>query len=1146
MNEEKRKIVYAKGQRRSIEPKPDVSPYSGREIDPKNHVQEPILNSWYYQTLGNGIPLPEKHPISYMLEHQTKVIKYFVTYVQSKKNHIDFNDESRSAICFWQNGDLNISERHDELTALIKSQFSSLIPQTSINVLLNQDFQTAYQQVMQVKRRTINLRMVFHYIGHEIDENIPDGLCFPNSGVLPLRDLLEHSGSLPIFIFDRDNSGSLLEVVKKYAEEKPFDAVMFFSCSEGEMMPRSTDYPVDLFTSCLTSPAKIALIWHSRHYFCFQSGCLQTLPTFFLNDLISNDDDKRRIDKLLNDLRLTLRSTVETIALENMDPLLFVKLFRTDSTLTELCINFILACRILNYFNIHPLSYPEFPDLNECSEWHTFDLRLDATLYLLKNKDDNSLLSYHKFLSQTLISMQNYINLSVDEKTSPFELSFFSEILNDKQLCNDACDVLAKYLDSSVDAVYYCLYFPIPKALFRMLTNSEQELSSSLLFSIMKILSYYRDARTTLLEQNCAVIEKILLPALKKGKNSHLIVILLALLTRESVSTTFKQMLSHPDELLKLDFDQYDSDSKMWLLRFISYSIQNINEYSLIIDILQPIVKLSEKADPELQITIICTLSGFIRSQTTMIKKLNSQSMKRRKIFEKKAVETAMTFSHSASYIVRRELLIMLRKYKETHSTKFEPSLDKQKPFYKSISIFLDQCAKDPNPLVRETYNNQNPSFIFDTYIAALLKPVYSLLTNTDSLSEDLRPQKTNDNSIRSPIRTKRDITITSKYSLKIGTYYRHNCPITSNLNPFINEPPEQKIKSDNNDFLLFGDKNGNVVMKSFDDSANIIKSLKVADTTITDVRYIKNYGYPLVFAATQSGNCFCSTLDSILSLNSSNPSNISNYVNSNYPNSYLSNNMNITSVYPTPALNSVKNENNFLSPIASFQLIPDLERPCQVRQAIDEWKMRLYSFAFHESSEFLVRDLRADRLLPSIKPKYGTTNTILISPRYEDIIAVGGDGFELYDVRVSCTEPQVFIHDKFEAPTFMIEAIDDVIPVYAYSSTSSGVAKIDIRHPEGMRTSYLYFLPDQTDQKAKAFAACNHQVKIEGNKALMTAISHAYGITCVDLENGKQESLPQVSKTGTKFANSSALIFRPKSYSLTFVHDDFYIVNAI
>lgn len=1150
MIEEKRK-KYVKSSFKLQESKQEPMHHTSHENAQKKVNKEPIFNQLFFQTFEQGIPLPGKHPISKAFEHKPNFVKYYVMYVNSNIQQSNLN-ENPPEICFWQNESIKSNDFSTKLTELIQTQFSSLIfhKEDKIDNITNKPKTKILQDMKNVQGH----QLFYHYIGNDANPPHEGQFNFINSEneSLFLSELFDNCGNSSIFVFDCDNSGSLLthflREKSKSEKNKNIDSIFFFSCSENETMPRSTDYPVDFFTSCLTSPSRVALLWHSRHYFCFQSGCLQPLPTFFVEDM---SDEKPKISKLLNELDSVLRCTVESMAYENMEPELFVKLFRTNNTLSKLCVNYFLACRILSYFNVHPLSYPELPDLNECSQWQIFDLRLDATLFLLRENDAS--LSYHNFLSQTLLSMKAF-NESISSKkiiNVPSELSFVPEILNDAELSSCACDVLAKYFDLGPDAVYCSLYYPIPQTLFRLLhqniidnrNNSSEKinhLSSSLIFSIIKIICFYRDSIKNLIEDKWdkCIIDDLLPYLHNKSENSNLIAILLALLMRD---LNFKD---HKN-LCKIKINQYDNDTKRWLIMLFSYGISSITDYAKIREILNQIVELSKTADPDLQMAIMSSLLGFIRSKIS--KNMNSDSMIIREENEKIVIDTAMQFSKSASYLLRRELLIFLKNFIEIHPDEFSKEIDEQEICFKKISLFLKQCENDPDDFVQqELKNEKSRSIVFDTYIASLFFPVLSLVSNSKqiSLKEIFRStteapsenkQQTNHN-----LNMKLKIERYSKYTMKVNSFYKHSSKICSNLISI----PDEKI--------VFGDMNGNVSIKSWNGST-IHSTIKVANEPITDVQYTNNFGKPLLFSATEKGNCFVTSIKEMNSnkndkiKHSYSNSNLNHYSNTNNNSSYWKVNRDSSRIFndiSTLNENEIKTEYS-TSYCCSFQLFPDVDFPCHMHQAIDESNMWLYSYAPSKSPEFKIRDLRADRFLPSIKPQNGLTESLLLNPKDDKTIAFCGRGFEIYDLRTSNIKPQIYVIDQLIYPPFMVQFVDDSIPTFAISSTQSSITKVDARHPEGARTLELVYNMQFQNIPPSAFAAYNNKIQIGKDLASVAALSHEYGISFFDVENYAQEMLPQNSKLGMKIANSSALTFHPMRYELAFVNNTNYILNV-
>ncbi|OHS94972.1 hypothetical protein TRFO_38834 [Tritrichomonas foetus] len=1211
----------------------EPSPFAGRESDPKKEIQISKFSNWYSDHALNEPEILEEHPISKILNFQTKTVKYLVAYIRPKQEYIDFVNNNKDDVCFWQSSYVIANEPIEDLNHIVKNQFSVLISPSLVIPLVNQQMQVVLQQVRQVKMRKNVQRIVFHYIAHQIENSPRESLQFPYNEQLHLKDLLDVSGESSCFIFDRDRAGSLFPIFKEFASQNSdnqnsnnningsnlnhninncnsvkqnnhknnLNTVAFFSCGEYEMLPRSTDYPTDLFTSCLTSPARVALVWHSRHYYCFQSGSLQPISLMFLEEIDAADDlERQRVKALLDDLYSTLKSTVEAIALKSIDPELFVKLFRSDNVISELTVNFILACRILNCFNTHPKSYPELPNMNNSREWHTFDLRLDAALYLLSHGDNqiiptssltnsfnntfnnsfgnnlyysnninsmnnlnlsnlnstinsigsnikysgssnsiniinstnnnqnlhsnnNRLLSYHHFLRQVLDTFKNMMNSQIESVYPPFELSFLPSIINDPELSELACEVLAKYLDSSKKSVEFVLYYPIPKALFGLLLkNKPNNLSKHILFCLIKILAYHQSARYSLLELNQSLVEKVLIASLKESLNSssHLVVILLALLMKDSVSI-FRQMITDPSVFTRLGVDRFEGDSRLWALNIISGAVASIKDYILIGRLLEPILQICKTATPELHATLVSSLSSFIKTNSA-ITPGSKDSLKKRKQVEHKAVEAAFEFEKSSSYKVRRELFILSKKFYESNLQKFSSQTNNNnqqakpvKPFYAKIAKFIENCEKDPDETVRKAQQ----STILNSYISMLLRPIRKLLNGNFSFEEIFEGDNANPETYDS-INEFEIITNSTKMSsispngiidtgkiesgkrdkprslrkqtqshvrrnsmkfkpiqqkpLKINTSYHHSAEITSELT-YLNDMK-----------YSFGDSNGNVCIKEWENSINLLHSYNIkSKCPIIDLEYTNNSGDPLLFAVNTERNCYVQKIQSDYSL-----------------------------------LN-----------VGSFPLYGDN------RVKIDKKRGMLISYAFCEGNEYHVRDLRTDRFLPSIIPKIGPTKDIQFVSYFDDVFAICGSGFECYDLRASVTEPCFSVCDDLESPALQLEIVEETIPTFAFALECHSVCKIDMRHPEGMRTSKIFCCCEQCNQRTFGFAV--------QPRAMTAAISTEDGVTCVNVQNYMQEEIAPNIRNGMRIENPSSLLFHPNEFSLSLVNNGEYIMTA-
>ena len=984
---------------------------------------------------------------------------------------MDVSDPLSQDVHFWMNMKTVFLERTDEeITKAIRTQFEWIVHPRFVIPMFNPDENSVKQEMQKMRRRTAGQRVVLHYVAHHMPTSKPGCFVLP-SGDVQFADVLTLCGEPSCFVFDRDNAGELLNVVEKYVSEKGKapDVIALFSCREGEIMPRSTDYPSDLFTACLTTPARIAMMWHSRHYYCFRSGPLQPLSQFFVEDMGAVPEKKAKLESIFETLMVHLRCAVETMMLNVMDKEDFVRLFRVDEQVSRLCTCFVLAMRILGCFGVHPVSYPAIADVCDAQEWHTFDLALDVGLYMLTNDEpNNTFLSQHHYLSQTLSSMRNFVDLAGIDGERPYELSYFPEILGEADLCEEACEVLAKYLDSSPAAIDHCLYFPIPKALFDMLIG--KRVTTALLFCLIKLLAYAKEIRSILYEQSNRVIDEVLIPEIQ-GNRRTLIFILLSLLFKDC-GAIFKNMMMNPEVLRDISPPSYSGDTRIWALFAVSGAVPYIRDIHLVDALLQNVVQLADDADTELQIALVSSLSKFVKDGN--IRGESVKIMKQRKKIEQTAVETAMRFASSMCFITRRELFLLIHKYRQKNEENIKSST---KPFYEKIRNFLIQCANDPYVTVRDTVGSaaaalEVHSTIFDGYNAMLVSPVINLMNDdTATFSSMFDPKQ-------EPVVTrKRNHRATPKCEqtvLKFGSCYRHQIPITTNLTFFGKEK------------IAFGDKSGSLFVKGWGEEP-VVGDLRLTTAPLTDVQFIANRGSPLILSTDTMGSCYCASIES------------------NYQ----------------------------LSLTAAFTAVPITE-PCHVHAAVSEWPMVMYSYVVG-GDEFHVRDLRADHVLPPIRPKGGPTISLQTLDSFSDYIAVCSTGFEFYDLRASRTNPMIEL--ELFSPAFGVKVQDPSIPVVAIATEQAAVGRLDLRYP-GIRTSAVVFSAGQTDQRMRAFAV--------QQQAETAAISHQYGITCVHTYNGRQMAIPPLSKLHNHVPNSTALVYHDSRYSLAFVHDQFNIVTVI
>jgi hypothetical protein len=995
---------------------------------------------------------------------------------------------SHTGVRFWMTAesfhDLPVAKAEETIKALFSSFHSSAL------------FLRRNKSWKDINPESGHRDSFIFYISHdEVPE--PTGEVRFSDKKVSVRDFLERLTRGICFVFDRDDAGSLLEDFKAVAQDDSMTG--FFSCGKKERIPRSDDYPLDIFTACLTTPARMAILFHSRNYFCFSTAPLTPLPILFVKD------DDVQANQVLLEVRDVLRSTVEAIALRCLEPSLFVRLFRKDETLSALFVNFILSVRILSHFNVHPQSWPTIPDLTNAREWHTFDLRLDAALYQLSGNGisqlpANHFLTHHGFLMHTLKSMDSLIASCCLLDEFPFELAFYADILGDSDLQEEACNVLARYLDTSEDAIKFCLYFPqIPCRVWKLLTGKP---TSTTLFCLIKFFAYSK----TLCE-DCGIDRHQLIASLSAAlissecKLTELLLICLCLVYRTC------PMNDRSTGKRKSWIENFAGrippfgDLQIWFLLFLSESAPHLDlDQKVAFEIVTARVKsifpsyqinggppfqiangppFPDESSPvslELQLAVLTAIAGFVRQsgRSLGVKNTHAQDLKNRKRMDHEAASRALIFANSTTYLIRQEVFRVLSKFRDIYVDKVSsanPSLNKQieAEVLRVYEKLTQYCAQFRHPMTS----------LVDFYALMLIRRSVAPLMDPNSpptLAHLFVDQPA------TPIPTSRlhphvYVDQIRQYDLEFSpTPYKHDHQITSDL---IHIPT-----ADRGQKLAFGDEQGNICIKHW--SKNVRPSIcQMTNVSITDLEYIENYGSPMIFATSQNGACHCIKID---------------------------------------------HEGTSLTKFLSFELYDQLT-PCNVKCTIAKGPMVLYSYIPGISTEFMRRDLRGDRILRPLKPKRGKVKGIHVIEGYSDCIAVIGSQFELWDLRTSFDDPVIMT--ELEHPPFALRALDS--RRYAIATESPFACWLDLQEPASAEYRPVYEIYGDAAAVTKAFDA---------HPGAMTAIAHSRGLTLMNLK-GAQLTINSDGKFHNPLMlNVNGLLFHEYQNTLAFVQDHSSIIN--
>jgi regulator-associated protein of mTOR len=144
----------------------------------------------------------------------------------------------------------------------------------------------------------------------------------------------------------------------------PIHDILLGACNEHELLPMNSELPADLFTSCLTTPIKIALRWY-----VLQKNISRLNPNIdqdMIDKIPGTVTDRK---SMLGELNCIFTAVTDTIAWNSLPKDIFQRLFRQDLLVASLFRNFLLAERIMRSYGCHVCSRPALPPMFEHRLW---------------------------------------------------------------------------------------------------------------------------------------------------------------------------------------------------------------------------------------------------------------------------------------------------------------------------------------------------------------------------------------------------------------------------------------------------------------------------------------------------------------------------------------------------------------------------------------------------------------------------------------------------------------------------------------------------------------------------------------------------------------------------------------------------------
>ncbi|XP_058214721.1 regulatory-associated protein of TOR 1-like isoform X3 [Rhododendron vialii] len=351
-------------------------------------------------------------------------------------------------------------------------------------------------------------RVLFHYNGHGVPKPTANGeiWLFNKSYTqyipLPISDLDSWLRTPSIYVFDCSAGGMVVNAFMELPDWSASsssgsymrDCILLAACEAHETLPQSAEFPADVFTSCLTTPIKMALRW-----FWTRSLLRDSLDYSLIDKIPGRQNDRKT---LLGELNWIFTAVTDTIAWNVLPHDLFQRLFRQDLLVASLFRNFLLAERIMRSANCSPISYPVLPPTHQHHMWDAWDMAAEICLSQLPTllEDPNADFQPSPFFTEQLTAFEVWLDHGSELKKPPEQLPIVLQVLLSQSHRFRALVLLGRFLDMGPWAVDLALSVGIFPCVLKLLQTITPELRQILVFIWTKILALDKSCQVDLVK----------------------------------------------------------------------------------------------------------------------------------------------------------------------------------------------------------------------------------------------------------------------------------------------------------------------------------------------------------------------------------------------------------------------------------------------------------------------------------------------------------------------------------------------------------------------------------------------------------------------------------------------------------------------
>ncbi|KAJ2076634.1 Target of rapamycin complex 1 subunit kog1, partial [Coemansia sp. RSA 988] len=148
--------------------------------------------------------------------------------------------------------------------------------------------------------------------------------------------------------------------------------IHFAATGADEQLPSEPRLPADLFTACLTTPAKAMI----QYWILRNPRVLKTIKDNW-HKLPGSVQDRY---SPMGELNWIITTITDTIAWDTLPHEQFSRLFRGDVAVASLYRNFMVADRIMRFYGAHPQCSPTIPSTHKHPLWDNLDMEIELCL----------------------------------------------------------------------------------------------------------------------------------------------------------------------------------------------------------------------------------------------------------------------------------------------------------------------------------------------------------------------------------------------------------------------------------------------------------------------------------------------------------------------------------------------------------------------------------------------------------------------------------------------------------------------------------------------------------------------------------------------------------------------------------------------